>query len=475
MVITGAAAAESLTDACWLHPTRSLRVEMGKLPLASLPQRALAGLKANPQFEIGGVLLGYILSVLGETRIVITGVEFVPAVDPHYNTSPADTHKLVEAFRSYNDGDSRAIGFFRSHFRDGLCLTEHDAAVMNEHFPDPNALCLLVRPFQMGVCMAGFFLRQNGQLETQFTDFEVPMFVPEDLSSTNPRDEGPEQALVVREKAERKRRTAPAVAEPATTETPEAAAAVTEPKRNSKWLKLVALAVFGIGMAAGAYWLGMPRFRSVWPSSQPVAAAPAAVPTAVPVQAGLGLQVDRHADSLELQWNSAVFASTNPQNGELTISDGSLKRTLEIDAAQLRSGKIQYFPTNTDVTFELRANLDANRVVSESVRVVLPNTGSSMNADAAKSVEHTYIPPHAIKRVLPISRETDDSGTVERRKVQVVVSVDETGAVTSAQAANVTGTAAELCVQAAKQWQFEPARLDGRAVRARYTVTFDWP
>jgi hypothetical protein len=126
--------------------------------------------------EIGGILLRTASSDGDEISVVITDVKFIESEGKLFNSTVYDLRALQKALQVQA---KTAVGYFRSHIRDGLCLSEQDAAFVEWHLNKPDQICLLVRPFDFGVCMAGFFLWDNGRLQTDFTDFEVSLFAPQ--------------------------------------------------------------------------------------------------------------------------------------------------------------------------------------------------------------------------------------------------------------------------------------------------------
>ncbi len=84
----------------------------------------------------------------------------------------------------------------------------------------------------------------------------------------------------------------------------------------------------------------------------------------------LGLKVGREAPYLRLTWNQASEPVLNALQGRLSVADGSVRRELDLDIAQLRGGSIAYAPTSDDVSFRLELFLTAGKTISESVRII---------------------------------------------------------------------------------------------------------
>ncbi len=95
-------------------------------------------------------------------------------------------------------------------------------------------------------------------------------------------------------------------------------------------------------------------------------------------KAGVGLQVILTPDGqLDLSWNRSAPELVNAKSAKLSITDGPLYREVNIDNAQLRSGKLTYFPSSGDVQFRLEIYLDNTRSLAEWVRVLTPGVNAS--------------------------------------------------------------------------------------------------
>jgi hypothetical protein len=82
------------------------------------------------------------------------------------------------------------------------------------------------------------------------------------------------------------------------------------------------------------------------------APAPAAA-NAEPARS-LSLTVTGDGGRLSLRWDREASAIRAGQCGVLWISDGRIHRRVILDASQLRAGKLFYWPTNSDVSFEIQ-------------------------------------------------------------------------------------------------------------------------
>lgn len=129
--------------------------------------------------EVGGVLLGRV-DKTEKLTIEVHDFVIVPCDyrrGPSYQLTSADTQLFSDAVAKATQGtapDLRPVGYFRSHTRDGMGLTEDDLQLFSNFFPDPTSVILLVRPFATKVSQAGFFFEENGQIRSDATYLTFP-------------------------------------------------------------------------------------------------------------------------------------------------------------------------------------------------------------------------------------------------------------------------------------------------------------
>ena len=94
--------------------------------------------------------------------------------------------------------------------------------------------------------------------------------------------------------------------------------------------------------------------------------------------------------------------------------------------------------------------------------------------------QESTIPPHSAAQPLKQVRPATPAGVILYKdlQVQIQVSVNERGRVISARPLRgpekVSQQLLGVALEAAAQWQFQPATLRGRAVRSEYTVVFQF-
>jgi hypothetical protein len=381
---------ESYTS--WQHPLQAAQIYMHPEAVRSVSSRALQSLKVHPRSEIGGLLWGRKPKSPNDPSVLVVYAEIIASETALYNTSLADAANLVRAINCSRTGSGLSlVGYFRSHVRKDLYLSREDQDFIEKYVRDPSSIFLVVRPFEIGICMAGFFFWDGDRLQTDTSDLEVP-FVPTprpaDAQAASHTDGELKAARILNaiqadSEVEGIRSRGINGGEPSTRSDlignqpsmRDGNSPVFDPARKRRSVFFLQLALVG-GLAAIAgvagYW-AIPAFRSQLKSLNYTAGQ-------------LGLEVARGADGqLSLSWNRNAPQFAAAHNAKLTIVDGPLNRELRIDNLQLRSGKLTYFPSGADVQFRLEVDLGNSASIAESVRVVLPGAQIS-------TVEQTITP-----------------------------------------------------------------------------------
>ena len=98
----------------------------------------------------------------------------------------------------------------------------------------------------------------------------------------------------------------------------------------------------------------------------------------------LQLRVERSAGELLLTWNPDADAIRNASKAVLSISDGDQHENVQMDVAQLASGRIVYSPSSTDINFKLEVTDKSQKnTTSETVRMLRPPSPLQEQHDAA--------------------------------------------------------------------------------------------
>jgi len=319
--------------------------------------------------EVGGVLYG---TRDGRTVRVLAmrPIACEHARGPGFLFSDKDRVALNEQLAHDKEDpqlqDLISVGWFLSHTRSEIALTESDLEIFSIFFPAPWQVALVVRPGRGGSMRAGFFVREaDGTVrgERSYLEFNFPdrlagvidRVVPErppdrPTRERPPRENTERRVPPYRDRAESTgmtiavapaRREAPVLAQP-----PDPGPQFLPPqpaKRKWPWLLawalvLIAAIVFGL-----RYWM---------PST------PEPISLAV---------VERDGE-LQIEWNHAAKPVANAIRGSLQIMDGSESRTVALTPQGLASGKFTYQRKSGDV----------------EVRMTVENAGGAKSQEASR-------------------------------------------------------------------------------------------
>ena len=315
------------------------------------------GLVPKRGAEVGGILIGTVKS--GTIRI--EDFEAVPctyARGPSFLLTDAERESFEEACQRRG---TEAIGYYRSHTREGLALQPEDLHLLERHFQ----LALLVKPFATKPGTAGFFVRENGVFPA-VTPLEFP-FRRWELTGEEPPRRAPMQ--------ERKRKEREPEAPVPSAPTGEKVVAATEPaiapqpyyrifsmepqeappeepqrskSRTGMWL--VACFVFlllGVLLGYEAMQITAPQRGAS--------------------DFALSLAVEHVGDNLTVRWNPKARAVVSATSGVLEIDDEGQTQHRELDRANLSSGTFVYGTASPKVGFRLVLNLGSGLSVTEAL------------------------------------------------------------------------------------------------------------
>ena len=514
----------------WQHPHRDIRICMRRAVLRTLLSQAVSSSAEAEPSEIGGVLWG---KAFGDDSLVISETTLVSGSGPLFNDGSLDRRNIEKTIHRPPPEPSLAVlGYFRSQTREDVSLTPRDRSLIEEHFDDPDSIFLVIRPLDMGICMAEFFFWLNGRLQTDSSDLQVPLIVPENSLGNDSLGNAPVSldgtSSPLRENRELSQADAGRPGAPSAIRNGSSREALArDPAKRSTWL-LPVLTIFVLALAGGGVaYLESPVLRSRLESL--LMHSP---------DSGIDLQVVRTENGeISLNWNQYDPNIIRAQGATLNIIDGSRLSKLNLGYAELRSGKVRYSPRSADVEFRLEVKSENGGSITKSVHALTPSTetlakagspagegsGRSLRGNkftcgkSAKGAPGTaqgnddimvevpldigpnpndppkvvlevttvvpavpqpaapdvYTPPFVLEEMMP---ETTRFGQFEQVSVQV--DIDPSGRVTAA-SATVNGiesksAAAAVAVSAAKRWIFHPASLNGKAVPSEYTIVFSF-
>ena len=359
--------------------------------------------------EIGGILLGE----WQDGRLTITdcaALDCEHALGPSFTLSLKDETRLQELIAAAGAAGRLTVGWYHSHTRTGVMLSDTDLTIHNRFFPETWQVALVVKPHTLEPMRGGFFFRGHGGIihsSASYREFpidsqplrQIPRAVPvEPAEQPTSRPAPVGGAIIVDVRAEPEMTVVPVVpvapvvdiqaepekppaepiidirAEPepapeptaayasapesAPPEEPLAPAAV--PMRASSerraaptpgWLKL--LLALGVAVGAGGAGGVLYAVRDVWfPAVTALLHGPAGKADAVPI----GLNTVDVAGQLQIRWNSNAGAVRSATGASLEIGDGDSPRNeIRVEAGQLASGVFTYQRRNerVDVTLAL--------------------------------------------------------------------------------------------------------------------------
>jgi hypothetical protein len=348
----------------WEAEGKAFEVHVHLEVIDALLAEIMRGFGAVPKrgAEVGGLLLG---SIYRGAETVVRIEDFEPVEcgytrGPSYLFSDEERETFEDACARWRPDASRpsyAVGYYRSHTRDGLSLAPEDVELMDRCFPGPSHVALLVKPFATKASPAGFFFRENGAFQ-ETTPLEFP-FRRRELTGEEPLERRPltdrkprgARALVwaAPENPEDK------VEEAAGPETPGHAYAITTPARSrlGAWMWIPLSFIFLLlGVA-----LGYLAALNVGPRSAAGGAT----------DFSLSMAVLKSGDTLSLRWNGESPLIRKAERGVLEIHDGDYAKIVDLDTTQLRNGTIIFRNQTGGVSFHLVVYLNSNLSVSENL------------------------------------------------------------------------------------------------------------
>ena len=456
---TVASAAAGTAGYVWEDPGDAIMIQVSLDLVERLGAAVEQGLGAGPRGnETGGILLGRKLPGFGRA-VAIEDFELAPCEHSRgasYTLSPRD--KRLLGVRLARRATQQVVGYFRSHTRPGMYLDQEDFAVFSRYFPGAWQVFLLVRPSTEGPATGGFFFWEDGDINRRLPYRQFP-FDRGRLAEGFPITGGQ-----------------PAVA-PAPRPLP---APVLFPKPETRvrrrlpplpWVVVPVIAVLFLiaglfvsenqaptreAAAVKASPPVEPLLPEPAPSPQAAVSLPAApveeapqAPAAVSPAATPQPKPARKPRPRVAALPPVTVAHTPFREVEpppvLTARIEKLEPKL---AAVLRSGAMAAPPPEADVSYEA------------------PHTGG------LRGLWHKIdVPASPIKKVAPM--KPADAGA-DARPVDVKVFIDSSGNVTRAQLLTKGSDLAAAALNAARQWQFTPARKHDKPVASEMVLHFQF-
>lgn len=451
---------------------------------------------------------GLLFGTIRENFVTIRAFRSFAFWDARQNDSPGHSQvgKPAAEISGALAGDPELTGLELlgwSYTRHGsMGLLQRDVQFHNRHFPRATDLMLVLNAEGKQEPLLQLFARTSAApLSTQ--DFLWgSSYLCDETPVTRPID----VYLEEKNKADDVDASQPAV--PATSEPPANIVAflpaVPSPRANELlWVVSAALFVLATGMtflwahARGQYFALARDSQSVL--------------TRIAPTSGLRIQAESTGEGALLSWNHNASIVRSAQQGILHIHDGSEQHTIYLDPNDLANGSIVYRPQSTDakVRLELLDNhglpLSNDMRTFEGLKSAVRTDGPKTAVDAAAGAltipkrtnrethqsapapipalpaapeaAPNYVAARALKQVMPDTKLFAVSDIREGAEVFVQVRIDERGGVIEAHVKNGTndnGLLRSAALEAAKQWTFEPAKIDGKNIPSDHTIAFQF-
>jgi len=483
----------------WVEPDSDITVCLNAETVDRLQLEILRNVdfSSHAAIEVGGILFGRMERSEGRKLVFVEDFEPVPREHrngPSYSLTARDVAVFEAALaRSGGRQTLHAVGYFRSHNRDGLFLSADDLRLIHRHFSGPDNLFLIIKTLANRACTAGFFFWKHGHIQAEFTDSEAP-FIPISLSLAD-------RSLSLRE---------------AGGDNPVAPVAIAPPELgpSRRLSRRVVRAMMLTGIAA-AFTFAVVRYRGTAQDQAPRASrsAPTAVanstppastrvlgPTPVLEQSG-GIIPHRPLKTPGLPETVLPQARNEPA---IPLRDES-KPPAPAPAVDLPAVRVAVagepiappLPTPSTATAEHPPNAAETMVVAQVPVTPPPQPQNPVTpaieaarTDAttsvappvsappppASSAATAFVSPQVVHQVTPAVPRGIGPMITTDVQIDVAVVIDTSGKVISARVASARGAGAGLltieALKAAQLFRFRPATENGRNVASGLVLTF---
>ena len=333
--------------ATWHVPQCPFVIEYSRRVLAEIERVVCDAFSSAPRggVELAGLLFGTHLD--GVVRITaFRPIECEHLHGPGFLVSDKDLANLEALMeRSRRDpvlNGSALVGWFHSHTRSGIFLSDRDLELHRRYFPQKWQVALVLRPsFHAGVRAGFFFQEEDGTIRGQecYREFDLVEAELADVRDPDPITPGLETyyqdaGLAASPRTARMPHAARAVnlAAPRSLSAPlpivsvgrsvQLVEAEASKRKGHYWPWVVAGLALGIG---GASW-----YQSATPRpASPIRTAP------------LHLRAIDQAGLLRIEWDRRTLAAKELLGGSLQIQDGETRTNLPLDRAAIRVGSLQ--------------------------------------------------------------------------------------------------------------------------------------
>ncbi len=388
------------TEVTWSAPECPFTIEYSSRALDNIRLAVVDAFFSLPRggAEIGGILLGK----HEPGRVVIgdyVAFDCEHALGPSFTLSSKDDAKLAELLASSR---GRVVGWYHSHTRSKIFLSEGDLDIHQRFFPEPWQVALVMKPHTFEKMRMGFFFRErdgsihgsgayqeieldalpthlmpSGEIPTQppqalpfhrESDSKSPLrgiidvVVPKEVvpKEVPQKEVLPKEVLVKEDLA--KEELAPPILEPPLADARdfvprrnEALPDVPPPETSRRWVAALAIVV---GLAAGAAGF---QARALW--------LPRVMAVLRPASGGpppsVGLNTLDTEGQLQIRWNGNSPPVQTAVDAILVITDGPQPQAIQMNRQHLQAGVFTYARQSDRVEVKLVVHLRNGQDVRE--------------------------------------------------------------------------------------------------------------
>ncbi|MEI8155071.1 MAG: hypothetical protein WCG92_26360 [Hyphomicrobiales bacterium] len=288
-----------------------------------------------------------------------------------------------------------AVGFYRSHTRDGLSVVQEDINIFDAYMPESSAasgskVLLLIKPYATRVSVGAFFFREEGSFKrTKESYLEFP-FRRKDLGGGSSGTERlataarfGEQRVVDRPiqfsqaQAAEAAQNHPQQHQQSSRQQPQPPSPPPEQSQRSFAMSAPSFVYEGkpvkkqTKFKSGWVWIPLSAiflFMGVLLGFQTAITMRPRGPASVGVEVfQLSLTAVKSADSLNITWDRQAPAIRTAGHGVLYIKDGDFSKALNLDASELQVGSVVYRKPSSAVSFKLEVYPKDRTTVAETV------------------------------------------------------------------------------------------------------------
>ena len=384
----------------WTSPDGSLVVRIAEPVINRINVEVMRGFGVTRRrgTEVGGILIGH-MQKGSPPVMVIDDCEPVAceyAYGPSYLLSPNDEAIFADAVNRFRPGAGRepsAVGYYRSHTRDGLSLDAPDTELYAKYLGADPGVALLIKPYATRSPVASFFPAAKGRLRTdappvEFTfaqsDPEAPALqpvsepkstvpapktaVPQPEPEPEPAPARPAETPVVRRLAPTERVLVDVLGpredlppDPEVAEYRGSLFSQYTPRQTPRWRTRLAWLLFTIAVFACGLVLGYQYAGGNTGSWLPLTEA---IPVRDPY--ALSLSARLRGDSVVVEWNRFAKPVMAASDGVLVVNEAGVVKEVRLSQAELRSGVVLYRTAANEARFRLEVKVGSDRSVMET-------------------------------------------------------------------------------------------------------------